>query len=193
MSTSEYGPWNPGLQSEVPQELRQLATIFRPENVFAGIASAVELRGLTGFALSELVSFRPQRLALHELLVRITADFAVPDGTRIEDLGLNFREIARDLLAHSLEPGMPAIVAAYQKSRQNAQGIIKGAVARVNRNWGPEEIAQRRRRCRRCGRGGVQEPGAGDVRVVCHPWGCLGDPGSHRFHGDGFRQQRLRQ
>jgi hypothetical protein len=92
---SEHGPWNPGIESQVPKDLRHLATIFRPENVSTSIASATELRGLTGFGLSELAIFHPQRLALHELLVRVTADFAVPDGTRIEDLGLNFREIAR--------------------------------------------------------------------------------------------------
>ena len=91
----EFGPWNPGIESQVPRELRHLATIFRAENVFTSIAAAGELHSLTGFNLSELVVFRPQRLALHELLVRITADFAVPDGTRIADLGLNFREIAR--------------------------------------------------------------------------------------------------
>ncbi len=102
----EYGPWNPGIESQVPMELRHLATIFRAENVFTSIAAACELRGLTGFNLSELVVFRPQRLALHELLVRVTADFAVPDGTRIADLGLNFREIARLMLARYLEPAM---------------------------------------------------------------------------------------
>ncbi len=83
----------------MPKELRSLATIFRPENVTTSVAAADELRGLTGFAHSELVVFRPQRLALHELLIRVTADFAVPDGSRIGDLGINFREIAGRLLA----------------------------------------------------------------------------------------------
>ncbi|HEX3913075.1 MAG TPA: hypothetical protein VHW71_06175 [Steroidobacteraceae bacterium] len=142
MSASEFGPWNPGLKSEVPKELRHLATIFRPDNVFTSIASAEELRGLTGLALSELVAFRPQRLALHELLVRVTADFAVPDGTRIEDLGLNFREIARGLLAQHLEPGMPAIVAAHQHARRNVQTLVAAALSRLSRNWGPAEIAE---------------------------------------------------
>src|ERR1700704_1900822 len=74
---NEYGPWNPGIVSQVPKELRHLATIFRPEHVSSSLASALELRGLTGFSLSELAVWRPQRLALHELLVRVTADFAV--------------------------------------------------------------------------------------------------------------------
>src|SRR5882757_8820426 len=128
---NEFGPWNPGIQSLVPQELLHLATIFRTENVFTSMASAAELRGLTGFGLSELVVFRPQRLALHELLVRVTADFAVPDGTRIEDLGLNFREIARLLWSRHLEPAMDAIVEVYRRPREDARGVIESALSRA--------------------------------------------------------------
>jgi hypothetical protein len=137
-----YGPWNPGIQSQVPKDLLHLATIFRPENVFTSIASVTELRGLTGFGLSELAVFRPQRLALHELLVRVTADFAVPDGTRIEDLGLNFREIARLLLSRYLEPEMNAIVGAYDRARRDAKSIIDAALLRLSRGWGPVHIAE---------------------------------------------------
>ena len=64
---------------------------------------------------SELVAFRPQRLALHELLIRVTADFAVPDGSRIGDLGINFREMAGVLLERYLVPQMDAITAAYDR------------------------------------------------------------------------------
>ncbi len=138
----EFGPWNPGIESQVPKELRQLATIFRAENVFTSVAAASELRGLTGFSLSELVVFRPQRLALHELLVRITADFAVPDGTQIADLGLNFREIARLLLSRYLEPSMSAITAVYRRAAQEVNDIIEPALAHLGRNWGPPQIAE---------------------------------------------------
>jgi hypothetical protein len=139
---NEYGPWNPGIQSLTPKDLLHLATIFRTENVSTSMASARELRGLTGFGLSELMVFRPQRLALHELLVRITADFAVPDGTRIEDLGLNFREIARLLLAQYLGPEMDAIVAAYERARQAARSTIDASLLRLRSGWGPEQIAE---------------------------------------------------
>jgi hypothetical protein len=100
--TQAYGPWHPGIQSQVPKELWHLATIFRPENVFTSIATVSEMQGLTGFSPSELVAFRPQRLALHELLIRVTADFAVPDGSRIGDLGINFREIAASCATQSM-------------------------------------------------------------------------------------------
>ena len=43
------GPWNPGIQSQIPRELLPLCTIFRSENVYTGIASAEELHGMTGF------------------------------------------------------------------------------------------------------------------------------------------------
>jgi hypothetical protein len=138
----EFGPWNPGIESQVPKELRHLATIFRAENVFTSVAAAGELRGLTGFNLSELVVFRPQRLALHELLVRITADFAVPDGTRIADLGLNFREIARLLLSRYLEPTTDAVTAAYRGAARDVNDVIEPALAHSSRNWGPQEIAE---------------------------------------------------
>ncbi len=139
---NKFGPWNPGIESEVPKDLRHLATIFRAENVFTSLAAAGELRGLTGFNLSELVVFRPQRLALHELLVRITADFAVPDGTRIADLGLNFREIARLLLSRYLDPAMDDITAAYLGASRDLNAVIEPALAHLSRNWGPQEIAE---------------------------------------------------
>ena len=110
-----HGPWNPGIQSQVPKELRHLSTIFRPENVFTGIAAVTEMQGITGFSPSELVAFRPQRLALHELLIRVTADFAVPDGSRIGDLGINFREIAGLLFERYVAPEMDSIAAAYDR------------------------------------------------------------------------------
>src|SRR6266851_4671431 len=129
--TPVHGPWNPGIQSQIPGELRHLSTIFRPENVFTSIAAVSEMQGLTGFSPSELVAFRPQRLALHELLIRVTADFAVPDGTRIGDLGINFREIASRLLERYLLPEMDAIAAVYDRTRRELRCAIDAALAGV--------------------------------------------------------------
>jgi hypothetical protein len=137
-----HGPWNPGIQSQMPRELRHLATVFRPENVYTGLAAARELHGLTGLELSDLVAFRPQRLALHEVLVRVTADFAVPDGSKIEDLGLNFREMARRILARHVEPLMSAVIATHEYARRELGQHMDLVLSRVGRRWGPEEIAQ---------------------------------------------------
>ena len=131
------GPWNPGIQSQVPKELQHLATIFRPENVFTSIAAAGEMQGLTGFSPSDLVAFRPQRLALHELLIRVTADFAVPDGSRIGDLGINFREIASRLFEGYLLPELDAINATYERTRRELRNAVDAALAAV----APEQAA----------------------------------------------------
>src|SRR5258708_17377126 len=128
------GPWTPGVESQFPRDLRHLSTIFRPENVSTSIAAAADMQGLTGFSPSELVAFRPQRLALHELLIRVTADFAVPDGSRIGDLGINFREMASLLLERHLVPEMDAITAAYDRTRRELRNAIDGVLAGLGRD-----------------------------------------------------------
>jgi hypothetical protein len=139
-SSEEYGPWNPGLLSEVPAALRPLATILRSENVSTSVVSAFELQKLTGLPLCDLVAFEPRRLVLHEALVRVTADFSVPDGSRIEDLGINFREIMRLLLAQYLEPRMDAITAAFaQVRRQLSESISTGLSEVVTGSTRPTE------------------------------------------------------
>src|SRR5690348_2858376 len=123
----EAGPWNPGISSQVPAELRTLSTLLRPGNVTTTISRALELEKLTGFPLGELVAFRPRRLALHEVLVRVMADFSVPDGSRIEDLGINFREIVRLLLARYIEPHMDSINTAFGELHQQlSKRILAG-------------------------------------------------------------------
>ncbi len=122
---AQFGPWNPGIQSRIPAHLRHYCTIFRPENVFTSVANAEELRDLTGLELGELVTFHPRRLALHEVLIRVTADLSVPDGSRIEDLGINFRQMTRALLERCVEPGMSEIEAIYEAARRRLSEIIE--------------------------------------------------------------------
>jgi len=129
---TQFGPWNPGIASQVPEHLRPLCTIFRPENSFTDYAKAAELRDLTGLDAADLVAFRPQRLVLHELLIRVTADLSVPDGSRIEDLGINFREIVRTISARYLDPEMHAIVAAYDALRRELADEIATELARLD-------------------------------------------------------------
>jgi hypothetical protein len=130
-SEKNAGPWNPGVLSQLPKHLRPLSTIFRAENVFTSIAAADELQALTGFGLNELVVFRPQRLVLHELLIRVTADFAVPDGSQIGDLGVNFRRIASRILTRYLEPEMEAITQAYDQARLRLTDAVAAALSAV--------------------------------------------------------------
>ena len=128
-NATEFGPWNPGIESQVPDELQHLSTLFRPENVSTTLAQARELRDLTGFPLSEIVAFRPARLALHELLIRVSADFSVPDGSRIEDLGINFRRIVREILSRHIEPRLGEITALYEARRKELARRIDAQLA----------------------------------------------------------------
>ena len=107
---SDFGPWNPGIGSDLPARLLPLSTIFLADNVFTSVAEACELRELTGLELEQLVVFRPQRLVVHELLIRITGDISVPDGNKVEDLGINFRRITHTILTRHLQPRMREIV-----------------------------------------------------------------------------------
>jgi hypothetical protein len=124
-----FGPWHPGVASEIPDAIRHLSTFLRPENVFTSYSTAAELRDLTGLELSDVVAFRPHRLALHELLVRVTADLSVPDGSRIEDLGINFRQITRALLASAVAPKMDSLAAMYDSVRREISALISRELA----------------------------------------------------------------
>lgn len=128
---AEFGPWNPGIESSLPRRLLPLSTLFRPENVYTRVDDAFELHDFTGLALEDLVVFRPERLVLHELLVRVTADLSVPDGPRVEDLGINFRAMVATILAGYLEPHMPAIVQAYDTWKREVSRMIDAELARA--------------------------------------------------------------
>src|SRR5688500_9294828 len=138
-----FGPWNPGIESPVPHRLRHLCTIFRPENSYTSYEEARELRGLTGLDYTDLTAFRPERLALHELLVRVSADFSVPDGEKVEDLGINFRSIVREILAGYVEPRCDAVAAAYRGARGESAGIVEAELDALYASpRAPEAIAR---------------------------------------------------
>jgi hypothetical protein len=158
-----FGPWHPGLASRMPREWLGLATLFRPENVFGDLASVEELAGLTGLPRSELVAFRPERLALHELLIRVTADFAVPDGSHIGDLGINFRRIASRILTGYLIPRMDTIEKAFEDACGQVMATLDAALAglvgaRGAPSWGLEQIAECQQR--------AGATAAGDTRIA---------------------------
>lgn len=111
------GPWNPGLQSQIPKDLLPLTTLYRPENVLTTLRQARELADLTGLTAEDLVVFRPERLVVHELLARVTADFSVDDGQKTEDLGINFRRISEIILTRHIAPHMDKIRDAHAALR----------------------------------------------------------------------------
>lgn len=127
-SSAEYGPWNPGIESALPVAFLPLATVFHTANVFDGIAQLEELHAFCGLPLEALSMFRPQRLALHEVLVRVMADLSVPDGERYEDLGVNFRHMTARIMDDHVAPRLPAIDLAYREFRDAAHRFLKDAV-----------------------------------------------------------------
>jgi hypothetical protein len=123
---TEFGPWNPGIRSELPRRLVPLSTIFRPENVFTSVEYADELHDFSGLSPQELATFRPSRLVLHELLIRVTADLSVPDpeGATIEELGVNFRRMTHVILTKYIVPHVHEITAAYDLLKRALSALV---------------------------------------------------------------------
>lgn len=127
-SDNEYDAWNPGIQSQIPADILPLSTIFRPENVFESFDEIKELSQFTGLPREELATFRPERLVEHELLLRLLANYAIPDGRQYEDLGFNFREMASTLLEKHLRPVMPEIISQYETAKTEIYQRVEEAL-----------------------------------------------------------------
>ncbi len=128
-SANGFSAWNPGLGSGIPDGLRHLETIFRPECAFTAPDEARELAGLTGLPQEELTVFRPGRLVLHEVIVRVTADIAVAEGDSEEVFGHNFRRIALKILADYVAPELAAIERAYADLHEQADAMVRRILA----------------------------------------------------------------
>ena len=135
---AEYGPWNPGLESELPREYLPLSTIFRSENVSTGITKAHELSDYCGLPVDELVAFRAERLIVHELLIHVTTSVAVPDGRDYEDLGRNFRKIASTILNRYIAPHQAELTQVFEQLRSAASVIIEREFAKAFAEPKPE-------------------------------------------------------
>jgi len=120
-----FSAWNPGVDSSIPEEIRHLATNMRPENVATPYAAVRELRDLTGLDAAELVAWRPARLALHELLIRVTANISVPDGEAIGDLGVNFRRLVTTIHGSQVAPRMRDVEAVHAAARRRAVALCE--------------------------------------------------------------------
>jgi len=101
---TEYGPWNPGLTSEIPSRLMPMVTLYRPENSTVSYQEARQIADVVGLSLEELTSLRAQRLVIHELMVRVTADLSVPDGPSYEELGINLRGMIDTIFQNYAKP-----------------------------------------------------------------------------------------
>lgn len=118
------GPWSPGISSAIPERYLPLATIYRTENVSTSLQQARELADFTGLAPHSLVAFRPERLIIHEILIRVMAELSVPDGKVYEDLGINFRRMVGIILSKYVAPERADIVAAFDELCGTARQVF---------------------------------------------------------------------
>lgn len=121
--------WNPGVGPGIPREFRTLETIFRPECALAVLEEIDELAALTGLPAEELAVFRPQRLALHEIIIRVTADIAVAEGEEEEDFGRNFRRIATRIHDAYVAPHLGEIEQAHAELGQRSDVLVREILA----------------------------------------------------------------
>lgn len=123
-TNSEESAWNPGLRSDIPASLWPLVTLFREDNAYISYKVAKELADLTGVNVLGLMAMRPERLVIHALLVRVTADLSVPDGPTYEVLGINLRGMVERIHTAYMQPEMANIVAAFEAERCRARDYI---------------------------------------------------------------------
>lgn len=124
-----YGPWNPGLQSQIPRELQPLVTLYRTENSKVGVTEAQELADFCGLPQTELVAFRIERLIVHELLIQITADMHIPDGPNYEDFGINLRTMAETIMENHIRPQLKSLRGEFDQLVDETTTIIAGEVS----------------------------------------------------------------
>ncbi|EHP91143.1 hypothetical protein MetexDRAFT_3982, partial [Methylorubrum extorquens DSM 13060] len=119
-----FHAWNPGLEPGLPRAMRPLATVFRPENVRLPFSEILELSDVSGLPATQLAPFRPERLAVHEVLIRVMADISVPVGEVYADLGLNFRRIVGTLLREGVMHRLDAVAATLDAVRAEADAAL---------------------------------------------------------------------
>lgn len=123
------GPWNPGITSTLPRRLYPRVTIFDPAHAAVPVEEIESLARYAGLPMQAVTCLSPERLMLHELLVRVTAELTIDDGPLQADLGANFRRMVSTLLERHLRPLMPDLIAAFEAARSRIDREIAAALA----------------------------------------------------------------
>ena len=121
--------WNPGLESTIPPHLHDLITLFDPNNAFASYTNTQEAAHLTGLSMARLADLNFERMAVHELLIRVTAELSVPDGPSYEYLGLQLRGMVEVIHQRYVKPELPRLIAAYDDFRAESKKDLLGILA----------------------------------------------------------------
>ena len=72
--------WAPGLGSRIPSRLNNRITLFAAENSRISHDEAREAATFCGLEIIRLIDLTAERMVVHELLVRVTADLSVLTG-----------------------------------------------------------------------------------------------------------------
>jgi len=120
---NKHDAWNPGLESIIPPHLNNLITLFNEGNAFASYQNTQEAVHLTGLSMARLADLNFERMAVHELLIRVTAELSVPDGPSYEYLGLQLRGMVETIHQQYLKPELSALNQAYDGFRADAKKI----------------------------------------------------------------------
>ncbi len=142
LQNQDFSAWNPGIESEIPLAYRELETIYDPANVVTSLDQVNSLVTETGLSALEWISFRPHRLVLHELIVRITADIVVLEGEAEEDLGINFRAITRRIFDHYVEPRLTQIEQNYDRVCTRIEELMLREIDSVIQQLSPAKAPQ---------------------------------------------------
>lgn len=123
-----FTAWNPGILPGIPGEWRSLESIYRPEHVASSMDYLREMSRWSGLPAEELATFLPQRLALHELIIRITSDIAIPECDDKSIYGRNCRRIATEIFNKYIVPRQGEIEGLYAELGQRVDSLVREIV-----------------------------------------------------------------
>lgn len=121
---NRFTAWNPGLTSELPSKLLHQATLYRAENSDIGYDEAKQAADFCGLKPEEMIAFKVERLAMHDILIRVTAELFVPDGPNYEDLGINLRRMASRILEGAVRPRLPELETEFSGLRIEVKQLL---------------------------------------------------------------------
>ncbi len=124
-----FSAWSPGLNPDIPAKYQSLETLYQTANASTQQDDITELVLLTGLRAEELVAFSPERLVLHELIVRVTADIVIPEEDEEGALGRHFRQISHQVFAQYLSPIMNEVRALHHSLYQEVEAQIQQILA----------------------------------------------------------------
>jgi len=119
--STQYHAWQPGLDSELPAALRPLESLYHSQNSSTDYQNTLDLHQLTGIKQERLAAFTWQRLVLHELIVRVSANILVPEGDDEELLGQRFRLILDTIQQQYIQPNAQQIASDFSQLQTQIQ------------------------------------------------------------------------